>query len=157
MVVKRFKPTIVSGGQTGIDQTALDWAIEWDWPHGGFCPNGRIAEDGIIPEKYRLEEAMTSDYNARTLLNVIHSDATLILSALPLAEGTALTAKYAQKERKILFVLSPGFAQDDLQPIHSFLSNPSTPWSFGLGGLARERGFTGVGGFAPNAIGLFGG
>lgn len=123
MVVKRFKPTIVSGGQTGIDQTALDWTIERDWPHGGFCPKGRIAEDGIIPEKYRLKEAMTSDCDARTLLNVIHSDATLILSALPLAEGTALTAKYAQKERKTLFVLSPGFAQDDLLPIHSFLSN----------------------------------
>ena len=123
MVVKRFKPTIVSGGQTGIDQTALDWTIERDWPHGGFCPKGRIAEDGIIPEKYGLKEAMTSDYDTRTLLNVIHSDATLILSALPLAEGAALTAKYAQKERKTLFVLSPGFSRDDLLPIHFFLAN----------------------------------
>ena len=121
--MKRFKPTVVSGGQTGIDQAALDWAIERDCPHGGFCPNGRIAEDGIIPEKYGLKEATSSDYDARTLLNVIHSDATLILSTLPLTEVTALTAKYAQKERKALFVLSPGFSQGDLLPIHSFLAN----------------------------------
>ena len=38
--------TIVSGGQTGADRAALDWAIERGIPHGGFCPAGRMAEDG---------------------------------------------------------------------------------------------------------------
>ena len=74
--------TIVSGGQTGVDRAALDWAIEKGWPHGGYCPKGRIAEDGLIPGKYNLKEIKSGKYRIRTRLNVIHSDATLILSAL---------------------------------------------------------------------------
>ena len=38
---------IVSGGQTGVDRAALDVAIFLEIPHGGWCPRGRIAEDGI--------------------------------------------------------------------------------------------------------------
>jgi hypothetical protein len=47
---------IVSGGQTGADRAALDFAIEWNIPHGGWVPKGRQAEDGKVPEKYRLME-----------------------------------------------------------------------------------------------------
>jgi hypothetical protein len=47
---------IVSGGQTGVDRAALDWAIQRGIPHGGWCPRGRRAEDGRIPERYRLRE-----------------------------------------------------------------------------------------------------
>ncbi|WP_236027880.1 putative molybdenum carrier protein, partial [Candidatus Methylacidithermus pantelleriae] len=39
---------IVSGGQTGADRAALDWAIATHIPHGGWCPLGRQAEDGEI-------------------------------------------------------------------------------------------------------------
>ena len=39
---------IVSGGQTGSDRAALDWAIFHDLPHGGWCPKGRKAEDGTL-------------------------------------------------------------------------------------------------------------
>ena len=35
---------IVSGGQTGVDRAALDFAIEAGLEHGGFCPKGRRAE-----------------------------------------------------------------------------------------------------------------
>ena len=41
----------VSGGQTGADRAALDWVIEHDKPHRGWCPAGRIAEDGTIPDR----------------------------------------------------------------------------------------------------------
>jgi len=34
---------IVSGGQTGADRAALDFAIEHGIPHGGWCPRGRFA------------------------------------------------------------------------------------------------------------------
>ena len=115
--------TIVSGGQTGVDRAALDWAIEKGWPHGGYCPKGRIAEDGLIPRKYSLKEATSSGYATRPRLNVIHSDATLILSPLPLTGGTALTAKYAEEEGKAIFTIPPGFEPSDLRALHSFLSD----------------------------------
>ena len=114
--------TIVSGGQTGVDRAALDWAIEKDWPHDGYCPKGRIAEDGVIPRKYNLKETKSSKYPVRTRLNIIHSDATLILSPLPLTGGTALTAKYAEEEGKAIFTIPPGFEQSDLRALHSFLA-----------------------------------
>ena len=120
-MVRRPKLTIVSGGQTGVDRIALDWAIEHGCPHGGYCPKGRIAEDGVIPRKYNLMETKSSRYPIRTRFNIIHSDCTLILAPLPLTGGTTLTAKYAEEERKVLFLLSPGFEHVDLHALHSFL------------------------------------
>jgi hypothetical protein len=43
---------IASGGQTGADRAALNWAIENGVSHGGWCPKGRKAEDGPIPALY---------------------------------------------------------------------------------------------------------
>ncbi len=43
---------IISGGQTGVDRGALDAALAAGLPCGGWCPAGRKAEDGEIPEKY---------------------------------------------------------------------------------------------------------
>jgi hypothetical protein len=51
---------IVSGGQTGADRAALDWAIEHDVPRGGYRPKGRLAEDGTIPDRYQLTELRTN-------------------------------------------------------------------------------------------------
>ena len=47
---------IVSGGQTGVDRAALDVALKNNISCGGYCPKGRIAEDGVIPEHYPLTE-----------------------------------------------------------------------------------------------------
>ena len=52
---------IISGGQTGADRAARDWAIKHGIPHGGWCPKGRKAEDGPIDAKYQLKE--TPDIN----------------------------------------------------------------------------------------------
>ena len=62
---------IVSGGQTGADRAALDFAIKNKIPYGGWVPKGRIAEDGPIAEKYDLKEMPTDSYHARTEQNVI--------------------------------------------------------------------------------------
>ena len=43
---------IISGGQTGVDRAGLDVAIELGIPQSGYCPKGRRAEDGVIPEIY---------------------------------------------------------------------------------------------------------
>ena len=57
---------IVSGGQTGADQAALDVAIELAIPHGGWVPKGRRTERGPLPEKYRMKEMPTDSYPKRT-------------------------------------------------------------------------------------------
>jgi hypothetical protein len=57
---------IVSGGQTGADRAALDFAIAHGVPHGGWCPKGRKAEDGPLDPRYRLKETPRADYLQRT-------------------------------------------------------------------------------------------
>jgi Circularly permutated YpsA SLOG family len=83
---------IVSGGQTGADQAALDVACERGLQIGGWVPKGRLAEDGPIPERYSgLVETQSSDPAVRTSLNVRDSDATLIVSHGPITDGSLLT------------------------------------------------------------------
>ena len=97
----RIPRRIVSGGQTGVDRAALDWAIRARILHGGWCPNGRIAEDGLIPPKYKLKPTPSPDYNERTELNVRDSDATVIFSEhLVLSGGSAATAVFCAKWKK---------------------------------------------------------
>jgi hypothetical protein len=88
---------IISGGQTGVDRGALDAAIQLGIEHGGWCPFGRLAEDGRIPEVYRLEETDSPDYPVRTERNVLDSDATLILYRGQLSGGTLLTYRLAEQ------------------------------------------------------------
>src|SRR3954447_2385050 len=82
---------IVSGGQTGVDRAALDFAIRRGIPHGGYCPKGRRSESGRIAAKYKLSECASPDYAMRTALNVVHSDGTLILARGRLEGGTQRT------------------------------------------------------------------
>ena len=91
---------IVSGGQTGADRAALDFAIKNNIPHGGWCPKGRLAEDGPISDKYNLTEMPTDSYKSRTEQNVIDSDGTVIISHGPLTGGSKYTHKMAKKHRK---------------------------------------------------------
>lgn len=87
---------IVSGGQTGADRAALDWAIQRGVAHGGWCPKGRLAADGPLPGHYLLRETESTGYRQRTKLNVRDSDATLIFNTGVLDGGTLQTAYFAQ-------------------------------------------------------------
>ena len=91
---------IVSGGQTGADRAALDVAIAHGIPHGGWVPAGRIAEDGVIPDNYHLMELASKEYDARTKMNVIDSDGTLVISHGLLTGGSALTYEFARQQGK---------------------------------------------------------
>lgn len=91
---------VTSGGQTGVDRAALDAAQQYGVPVGGWCPQGRRAEDGPIPERYPLRETPSAEYEQRTAWNVRDSDGTLIIAPSGLEGGTALTRKEAMQQRK---------------------------------------------------------
>ena len=98
--------TIISGGQTGVDRAALDFAIAQGIAHGGWCPRWRLADDGSIPERYRLTEHNSKGYSGRTRANVQDSDATLLSAKGKLTPGTKLTLKLAQQLQKNNFILN---------------------------------------------------
>ncbi|MBW1940519.1 MAG: putative molybdenum carrier protein [Deltaproteobacteria bacterium] len=91
---------IISGGQTGADQAALDVAIMLDIPHGGWIPKGRKTEKGRLPDKYKLKEMPTSSYPKRTERNILDSDGTLIISRGKLTGGSALTQNLSNKHNR---------------------------------------------------------
>jgi hypothetical protein len=103
---------IVSGGQTGVDRAALRCGLDLGFEIGGYCPAGYRAEDGSIPERFRVFLVCTDgrDYRERTRLNVATSDATLIISRGPVAAGTALTKSQCRRSGKphlVVQVLDP--------------------------------------------------
>lgn len=104
---------IISGGQTGADRAALDWAVANKVLHGGYCPKGRLAEDGPIPTSYALVETKTDKYPERTKLNVETSNATLVIvGESKLTRGSKLTVTHAEKKQKpVLVVYSAGADQ----------------------------------------------
>jgi len=98
---------IISGGQTGADRAALDWAIEHGGPHGGWCPKGRKAEDGAIDPRYQMKETPSSTYAQRTQWNMGDSHGTVVFSiAARLIRGSQKTAALTRKHHKPLLHLS---------------------------------------------------
>jgi Circularly permutated YpsA SLOG family len=90
------------------------------FPHGGWCPAGRLAEDGRIADRYKLSETPSSDYAERTEWNVRDSDATLIFSlASELTGGSKLTQEFCIKQRKPCLHVHPKL--DSVQLIGGFL------------------------------------
>ena len=88
-----------------MDRAALDVAIHLDVEHGGWCPKGRTAEDGMIDLKYQLKETNSADYAVRTEKNVVDSDGTLILYRKKMTGGTLLTRKLTTKHRRPCLVV----------------------------------------------------
>lgn len=82
---------IISGGQTGADRAALDAALAAGFPCGGWCPQGRLAEDGRLPMTYPLVELPKGGYRQRTIKNVESSDGTAIFYFGRPTGGTELT------------------------------------------------------------------
>lgn len=78
---------VISGGQTGVDEIALETAIECGREAGGWCPPDCCNEAGEIPKKYHLRPTPQDASLAtpavarsqRTEWNVCCSNATLIL------------------------------------------------------------------------------
>jgi len=105
---------LISGGQTGADRAALDYALAADLPHGGWCPKGRLAEDGPIPPCYVLRETPSANYLQRTEWNVCDSDGTVVFASSPrLTGGTKRTVQFAAKHARPCLVLHLYMAPDE--------------------------------------------
>lgn len=140
---------IVSGGQTGVDRAALDWALQSGIDCGGWCPAGRLAEDGPIPDLYPLSETPSAAYAQRTEWNVRDSDGTLIFSVSPnLLGGTKLTRDFARTWNRPCLTLSRTESKNPDLLLLSFLdeyrietlnvAGPRESTEPGAGEFARE-------------------
>ncbi len=134
---------IVSGGQTGVDQGALDAALDLGLDHGGWCPRGRIAEDGTIPDRFALRESHSANYAVRTRQNVVDSDATLILYRGELSGGTALTRRLAVQHGRPLLLMDLDEPLE-LEPVRNWLDTHQIKILNVAG--PRESNFPGVSG-----------
>jgi len=116
---------IVSGGQTGVDSAALDAALEFGIPIGGWVPKGRRNEyNEIIKSDYNIQETPSVDVNQRTEWNVRDSDATLIIYRMVLKGGTDHTVQSAINNKKpyLLIDLSHLSVLDAKQRVSVWLS-----------------------------------
>lgn len=93
---------IISGGQTGADRAALDVALKFGIPHGGWIPQGRKTEKGPLSETYRMQEMPTESYETCIEQNVLDSDGTLIIARGRVIEVTDYTRKMTLKHKKQL-------------------------------------------------------
>ncbi|MDE3061202.1 MAG: putative molybdenum carrier protein, partial [Pseudomonadota bacterium] len=93
------------GGQTGVDRAALDVAMARGISCGGWCPKGREAEDGALPEHYPLTETASKSHEERTGYNVRDADGTLIIVRGILAGGTAVTLMMTDRHQKPCHIL----------------------------------------------------
>lgn len=93
---------IISGAQTGVDRGALNAALALNVPCGGWCPDDRCAEDGIIADRYPVRPLRGAGYRQRTRQNVMDSDATVMVyqHEIALGSGTELTLKTCISQRK---------------------------------------------------------
>jgi len=104
---------IISGGQTGVDRAALDFALENQIDCFGWCPKGRMAEDGIIPFSYPLKETKSSHYEERTRKNVEESQGLLVFVDDKPDNGTILAIDYAESLNKPIYIVHLTMNEED--------------------------------------------
>jgi len=112
---------IVCGGQTGVDRGALDAALAADFECGGWVPGDRMAEDGVIPERYPLVALPYGNYRQRTRLNVVDSDGTVILYEGYLSGGTRLTRDLCELLGRPCLLISASETPDSIAAAEAVL------------------------------------
>ena len=134
-------PKIIhSGGQTGADRAALDWAIRHGVEHGGWCPKGRRAEDGPLADRYQLKETESAGYRQRTKRNIMDCDATLVVILGELDGGTLETVKLAKRYGKpsLLLQLDEMALSDAANQLRAWLK-AEQPQSLNIAGPREEK------------------
>ena len=100
-----MKVKIISGGQTGVDRAALDAALECGVDLGGWCPEGRLSEEGVIPDVYPVQELPEAGYSERTRQNIIDSDGTAIVYFGQPHGGTMQTIEFCIQSQKAYILI----------------------------------------------------
>lgn len=130
---------ICSGGQTGVDRAALDFARSHNIQITGWCPKGGLTEDfptspGLLSLYPELKETSLRVEAQRTELNVRDSDATLIVcpsAALKRSKGTEYTIRVCKAREKPYLVVS---GIKDKQKVSKWLSLFSFPLTLNVAG-----------------------
>lgn len=152
-----MSPSLVvrSGGQTGVDRSALDVALGMSLSYAGWCPAGGWAEDfpappGLLKYYPMLTETPSRDSRQRTAWNVRDSDANLIvISAGELAEsaGTSFTRVCAElvfvKPLHVSSLKDPGSADNAIQWLRECLRRHETSLVLNVAG-PRESESPGI-------------
>lgn len=142
---------ILSGGQTGVDWAALDWAIAQEVPHGGWCPLGRRAENGLVDHRFQLKEAPSRNYAVRTRWNVRDADATVLFTlAGELSGGSLLTWNLAGELAKPRLHLSAAIEEPHAAILLQFLDEHAVR-DLNIAG-PRESTEPGVGRFVTRVL-----
>lgn len=130
-----MKPKIISGGQTGVDQAALDFALDYGFECGGFCPRGRKSEKGTIPNRYPVSEIDSEDYIDRTKKNILESDGTWILrDRREISDGTVDTINLCKQLLKPHLIIN---LEHDIES--SVILNWLTEFQIGTLNIAGNR------------------
>lgn len=115
---------IISGGQTGADQGALEAAKELGIATGGWMPRGFLTETGFRPEfavQFGMREHPQAEYARRTEGNVVFADGTIIFGDVTSA-GNLSTKELCAKHDKSCHVLPWQSGQPvPLESIRDFL------------------------------------
>lgn len=120
---------VISGGQTGTDQAALQAAIDKGVDHGGWCPPGRLCETGTIPEIFILKEtdeerdqtAPRIRRSQRTIWNVRDSDGTLIFSIKNEVDIGSQLSKHSARINKKPYLVANPFDTNSISLIKNWL------------------------------------
>lgn len=85
---------ILSSGASGVGKAALDAAQAHQLVHGGYCSSRRYSGSRLVPRRYPLFDARTTQIPKLTRINMDHADGTLIL--VPNESGV-----YARRRKRL--------------------------------------------------------
>jgi hypothetical protein len=110
---------VVSGGETGADRAAVDFAISHNLTYGGWVPRDGWAEDlrdapGLLALYDHFVPTQSADPGVRTTLYVRDSTATVVFSPpIATSPGVTQTLQMANVLKRPIIVIDPRASEAD--------------------------------------------
>jgi hypothetical protein len=117
---------VVSGGETGADRAAVDFAVSHDLAYGGWVPRDGWAEDlrdppGLLALYDRFVPTQSADPGVRTTLNVRDSTATVVFTPpIATSPGVTQTLQMASVLKRPFVVIDPRSVDADASLLEFF-------------------------------------